>query len=107
MFQKHGSHFRYDAARPVPGAPVRQVGLFVYGDKAGDVDVGALPEPDLGNSMGFNVISWRDGDVVYQLVSDPTEDDIRALLPDRPRGPSQPVAPPRPALDVRPASLRQ
>jgi anti-sigma factor RsiW len=92
---KPAAYIRYDGARPM--------GLFVYGDD-GDVDVGA--EPAMGSSHGYNVVSWREGDVVYQLVTDLDEDDIRGLVPAGPPGatPAPAVTPP---LDVRPASLRQ
>lgn len=80
---KPAAYIRFDAPRPM--------GLFVYGDDH-EVDVGA--EPAVGTSNGYNVVSWRDGDVVYQLVTDLEEQDIRELLPATP------------TLDVRPASLQ-
>ena len=67
---KPAAYIRFEAPRPM--------GLFVYGDDH-DVDVG--PEPAVSVSHGFNVVSWRDGDVVYQLVTDLDEQDIRGLLP--------------------------
>ncbi|MEW5737501.1 MAG: zf-HC2 domain-containing protein [Myxococcota bacterium] len=87
---KPAAYIRYDAPRPM--------GLFVYGDDH-EVDVGS--EPALGTSNGFNVVSWRNGDVVYQLVTDLEEQDIRELLPPPPAS----AAPP--TLDVRPASLQR
>lgn len=89
---KQAAYIRYDGARPM--------GLFVYGDD-GDVDVGA--KPAMGSSHGYNVVTWRKGDVVYSLVSDLDEDDILGLLP----GQELPMPPSTPQLDVRPASLRQ
>ncbi|MCC6332356.1 MAG: zf-HC2 domain-containing protein [Myxococcales bacterium] len=86
---KPAAYIRYDAPRPM--------GLFVYGDDH-EVDVGA--EPAVGSSNGFNVVSWRNGDVVYQLVTDLEEQDIRELLPPPP-GATTPV------LDVRPAALQR
>jgi anti-sigma factor RsiW len=100
---KQGAYIRYTADRPSSPTP-RQIGLFVIGDKPRDVDVGALAEPERGNSNGYNVVSWRDGDVVYELVTDLDEDDLRTLLPSTPG--QQPVAPPRPVLDVRNAALQ-
>lgn len=64
----------------------RRMTLFVYGDKAGEVDV---TEPEVDTSQGFNVVSWREGDVVYQLVTDPEEQDIREMLPRQGMGPPQ------------------
>ncbi len=80
---KPAAYIRYDAPR--------QMGLFVYGDD-NDVDVGATPA--MGSSLGYNVVSWREGGVVYQLVTDLDERDIRELVQ------------PRPALQVQPASLQ-
>jgi anti-sigma factor RsiW len=90
---KPAAYVRYDTDR-------RHLGLFVFED-GNDVDVG--PEPAVASSHGYNVVSWRRGDVVYQLVSDLDERDIRELL--------APAAPPptdgSSALDVRPASLQR
>lgn len=85
---KPAAYIRYDSPRPM--------GLFVYGDDH-DLDLGARTEAEVGESHGYNVVSWREGDVVYQLVTDLDEQDIRDLVPS-----------PVPAkLDVRPASLQQ
>ncbi|MDX2008990.1 MAG: zf-HC2 domain-containing protein [Myxococcaceae bacterium] len=106
--EKQAAYIRYDAPARESARP-RQVGLFVFGDTGNDVDVGARAEPDLRNSNGYNVVSWRDGDLVYQLVTDLSEDDLRELLPPEPRelraAPAL-AAPARPALDVQPASYR-
>ncbi len=102
---KQAAYIRYDAPRP-QGGQRGQLGLFVYGDKPRDLDVGALAAPDLGTSNGYNVVSWRDGDVVYQLVTDLEEEDVLQLLPP----PTRPVAAPaRPAgpIEVQPASLQR
>lgn len=93
---KQAAYIRYDGARPM--------GLFVYGDD-GDVDVGT--EPAMGSSHGYNVVSWREGDVVYQLVSDLNEDDIRELVPGTNAQPQSAPVQGTPQLDVRPAALRQ
>ncbi len=81
---KPAAYIRYDSA-------ARPMGLFVFGDDH-DLDVGSQAE--LGSSHGYNVVSWREGDVVYQLVGrDVDEQDIRDLLP--------------PVVEAQPASLRQ
>jgi anti-sigma factor (TIGR02949 family) len=92
---KPAAYIRYDLPRPM--------GLFVFGDDH-DIDVGA--EPALGSSNGYNVVSWRDGDVVYQLVTDLDERDLRDLVP-RVHDASARPAPVRHTLEVQPASLRQ
>lgn len=91
---KPAAYIRYDGER-------RQLGLFVFSDDH-DVDVGA--EPAVGSSHGYNVVSWREGDVVYQLVSDLDEADIRELVP----APGRPAwQPPDGTVEVRPASLQR
>jgi mycothiol system anti-sigma-R factor len=96
---KQAAYIRYDAPHPM--------GLFVFGDDH-DVDVGA--EPEVGTSHGYNVVSWREGDVVYQLVTDLEERDVRELLP-RGGAPGAgesgtPLPSTRP-VEVRPASLQR
>lgn len=103
--EKQAAYIRYDAPTRASAQP-RQVGLFVFGDNANDVDVGARGEPDLRNSNGYNVVTWREGDLVYQLVTDLEEDDIRELLPSEPEHRVRPT-PARPALDVQPASWQR
>jgi anti-sigma factor RsiW len=102
---KQAAYIRYDAPRPM--------GLFVFDDDH-DVDVGA--EPMVGSSLGYNVVSWREGDVVYQLVTDLDEHDLRELVPGPHPTPSATGlddgaqgTPLRstPALDARPASLQR
>lgn len=82
---KPAAYIRYDARRPL--------GLFVYGDNH-EVDVGK--EPELTTAHGYNVVSWREGDIVYQLVTDLDERDVRELLAPRAAPPpaATPAAPP-------------
>ncbi len=100
---REAAYIRYDAPRANSAEP-RHMGLFVF-DDSGDLDLGALPSSEVGNSHGYNVVTWRDGDVGYELVTDLDERDIRALVPQQNSG--ERVAPEvqRPALDVRPASM--
>jgi anti-sigma factor (TIGR02949 family) len=91
---KAAAYIRYQAPRPI--------GLFVYGDDH-EVDVGQ--EPAVGTSQGYNVVSWREGDVVYQLVSDLDPPHLRALL-EAPRFRTHESRPSmNPTLEVRPASF--
>lgn len=101
---KQAAYIRYDAARSDTGQ-ARQLGLFVFGDKPRDVDVGAVGSADLGNSNGFNVVSWREGDVVYQLVTDLDEQDVLGLLPSSGGGPGGAELG-TPPVEVEPAGLR-
>lgn len=88
---KPAAYIRYDAPR--------QMGLFVYADDS-DLDVGTGTSPAMGSSHGYNVVSWREGDVVYQLVTDLDEADIRELVPATGPNGSE-------SLQVKPASLER
>jgi anti-sigma factor RsiW len=98
--EKQAAYIRYDAQRPGETTP-RPLGLFVY--QGPEDDVGPLPEAEFGSSNGFNVVSWRDGDVVYRLVSDLDEHDVRQLLPDPLAAPGTGL----PAVDLKPASFQR
>ena len=63
-----------------PGQEGRSIGLFVIGDSERDVDAKALPAMKVDSSQGYNVATWRDGEVVYELVSDLSEEDIREMV---------------------------
>ncbi len=101
---KQAAYIRYDSPRPM--------GLFVFGDDH-DVDVGS--EPMVGSSLGYNVVSWREGDVVYQLVTDLDEHDLRELVPGAHGTQAAPLDDVRPgtplhstpAVEARPASLQR
>ena len=95
---KPAAYIRYDAPK--------QMGLFIYGDD-NDVDVGATPA--VGTSHGYNVVSWREGDVVYQLVTDLDERDIRELVqhPEHPEAAPAVAAPTSAIPQVQPASLQR
>jgi anti-sigma factor RsiW len=91
---RQAAYIRYDALGN------RRMGLFVFGDKPGDVDV---TDPEVEQSNGFNTVTWRDGDVVYTLVTDLDDDDIRQMLPQRGNVPGVLPAGPQ----VQPASFRR
>jgi anti-sigma factor (TIGR02949 family) len=78
----------------------RRLGLFVYGDKPGDVE--ATAEPEVDRSNGFNTVTWRDGDVVYTLVTDLDDNDIRQMLPEARGTPTS--LPPQQLVPVQPAT---
>lgn len=61
------------------GTP-RSLGLFVFGDEHNELGARPLPAAAVENRLGYNVAVWRDGEIVYELVSDLDENDIRALL---------------------------
>ena len=90
----------------VEGHP-RTIGLFVF-DDSGD-KVGALPLPriQVDKRLGYNVALWREGEIVYEMVTDLDEGDILALLKAQQAGAQRvvPRAAPMPTLDVTPAAL--
>ncbi|HVE84389.1 MAG TPA: zf-HC2 domain-containing protein [Myxococcales bacterium] len=98
------AYIRYEAATDQSPSP-RRVGLFVFDDAEREVDAPAFPAMDLEQHRGFNVAIWRDGEIVYQLVSDLEEEDIRRMVTSGAAGSPRRSAPPQ--LDVQPASLRQ
>jgi anti-sigma factor (TIGR02949 family) len=100
------AYIRYEAATSRSPSP-RRVGLFVFGDVERVMDAPAFPSMLLEQHRGYNVAIWREGEIVYQLVSDLQEDDIRRMVTTGadgppPRSPAQPTG-----LAVQPASLRQ
>lgn len=75
------AHITY-VAHP-DSAGEKRVGLFVFADSDHDVEARPLPSVELAHSNGYNVALWREGEIVYQLVSDLEESDIRELLAAR------------------------
>ena len=98
---KPAAYIRYDSPRTDSPRPM---GLFVFGDDH-DLDVGT--EAEVGSSHGYNVVSWREGDVVYQLVTDLDEQDIRDLMPAQAGEQAVPAELPAAPLEVRPAALQR
>jgi anti-sigma factor RsiW len=105
---KQAAYIRYDAPTS-RGGSARPVGLFVFDDAARDVRAEPLPEVQVNSSHGYNVAIWRDGELVYELVSDLDDSDIRRMLTDPHMG-AGPVAAPhptRPSLPIQPAGFHQ
>lgn len=92
---KPAAYISYDAAQN-PGESPRRVGLFVFGDARDDVGAKPLDSVEVQSSRGYNVAMWKDGEIVYELVSDLNESDIRQMLVG---GQTTPV--------VQPVSLQQ
>jgi anti-sigma factor RsiW len=91
------AYIRYQ--RPSPNGPARDIGLFVFPDQDHDVEADPLPSVQVDNRLGFNVAIWREGEIVYEMVTDLDERDIRALFD------AQQGRPAAPSVDVRPVSL--
>jgi hypothetical protein len=83
-----------------------RMGLFVFADTRGEVDVPSLPEVAVTASHGFNVVSARDGDLVYILTTDTTLNDVEALRAALQSG-VRPVLQPAPPPQMVPVSLER
>lgn len=105
------AYISYEAV-PAEGAPARKMGLFVFDDTGRDVKAQALPAVEVDSSQGYNVALWREGEIVYELVSDLDEADIRKMLSQQAQGArlaSNPVVRPsqvKPEVAVQPVSLK-
>jgi anti-sigma factor RsiW len=106
------------------GGEDRRLGLFVLADEAREIpSVTAWPEIGVRSVRGFSVASWRSGGLVYELVSDMDEADLRRTLrgldptapppsppppeatPTRQR-PMLPIPPRNPALELIPVGFQ-
>ncbi len=114
---KQAAYIAYDAAGANDGR-TRRIGLFVFQDANRDVPAQPLSSVELDTSHGYNVAIWREREIVYELVSDLDESDIRQMLvqhnsprrrslvsDQRPAAPTSPPVPQTPTL-VQPASLQ-
>jgi anti-sigma factor (TIGR02949 family) len=117
--EHEAAYISYEAS-VLGGSPARRMGLFVMDDSAQAMPARAWPDVQVHEVHGFNVASWRTGDLVYELVSDLDADELRTMLTAaRPATPfpSMPVrtlptavtgygARRWPELEVRPVSTR-
>jgi len=109
--ERPAAYIRYQ--KPDSAGTPRTIGLFVFGDSDHDVEARPLPSVELDTRLGYNVAIWRDGEIVYEMVTDLDERDIRALLEAQNPGASPRREAPAPArlpaesMEVRPASLQQ
>src|SRR5262245_57916874 len=102
----------------------RRLGLFVLEDPDREIpSVATWPQVGLRTVRGFTVASWRSGGLVYELVSDMDEADLRRTIremdptappspppevvaPVRQRPPMLPIPPRNPALELIPAGFQ-
>lgn len=96
------AYISYERNTDKEGAPVRRIGLFVFDDAHREVEAPPLPSVQMGSSLGYNVAVWREGEIVYELVSDLDETDIRRMVAEQgaARMASHPVKPDVAALPV-------
>ena len=80
----------------------RRLGLFVLQDPELEIpSVAAYPQISVRSVRGFSIASWRSGGLVYELVSDMDEADLRRTMRDM-----DPTAPPSPSPEAAPARQR-
>ncbi|WP_224371290.1 anti-sigma factor family protein [Hyalangium versicolor] len=96
------AYISYETRPEQEGQQARRIGVFVFDDAARDLDAQALPAVQVDSSQGYNVAVWRDGEVVYELVTDLSESDIRKMLLEKER--SRVVNAPQPVLPISKAS---
>lgn len=103
--EKPAAYISYDAQTPGGKRP-GSIGLLVFDDKQGDAPF--RHDPEIGSSHGFNVVSWREEDIAYLLVTDLEEADIRRMISGPGFAPRR-VSPTEkgPQLPVRPVSLQR
>lgn len=70
---------------PDEGEPTRRLGVFVLPDEDG-ARPQALPAVEVDSAQGFNIVTWRDHEVVYEMVTDMDERDILRMLDEREHG---------------------
>lgn len=101
------AYISYEAPRPpgAAGAPARRIGLLVFDDARGDVEAAPLPAVEVGTGLGYNVAIWRKNEVVYEMVSDLDESDIRRMLTQQTLAKAQESRPAASDAVVQPVSL--
>ncbi|HYO52234.1 anti-sigma factor family protein [Archangium sp.] len=100
------AYISYERHPDKQGAPARRIGLFVFDDARREVEAPPLPSVQVGSSHGYNVAVWREGEIVYELVSDLDESDIRRMLAEQGAANGKPSRPVAPDVAARPVSLQ-
>lgn len=112
---KEVAFISYETLPQKEGEPSRRLSVFVVpDDEAAAPKVQALKAVEVDSAQGYNVVTWRDDEIVYEMVTDMDEDDIRRMLAERDSGealahksqpePSQePLFSPAPAQHSRPS----
>ncbi|AKJ04414.1 anti-sigma factor (TIGR02949 family) [Archangium gephyra] len=101
------AYISYERNADKQGAPARRIGLFVFDDAKREVEAPPLPSVQVGSSHGYNVAVWRDEEIVYELVSDLDESDIRRMVAEQAAAKSRPSHPVSPDVAARPVALQR
>jgi anti-sigma factor RsiW len=107
--ERPAAYISYERPPHTEGIPPGRIGLFVFNDSHGEVGASPLPSVHVGSSLGYNVAMWREGEIVYELVTDLDEADIRRMLTEQGALGGRPSHPVNLELDIpaRPASLER
>jgi mycothiol system anti-sigma-R factor len=86
------AYISYETRPEREGEEARRIALFVFEDARRDLDAQALPALPVDSPAlkvdsveNVSVVIWREEEIVYELVSDMNEADIRKLLLDKQR----------------------
>lgn len=107
------AYISYETLPENEGEPSRRLGVFVVPDDgAPPLKMQSLKAVEVDSAQGYNVVTWRDDEIVYEMVTDMDEDDIRRMLAERDTGAtlarkSKAVEPEEPMLSHPPAQRPQ
>lgn len=101
------AYISYEHPSAKEGTPARRIGLFVFDDAKRELEAPPLPSMQVGSSLGYNVAMWREGEIVYELVTDLDETDIRRMVTQQAgTGGSRPSRAVQPDVAALPVSLQ-
>lgn len=115
---KEVAYISYETLPQNEGEPSRRLGVFVLPDDGqtalAAAKVQTLKAVEVDAAQGYNVVTWRDDEIVYEMVTDMDEDDIRRMLAERDNGEAlarksepqhseEPLFSPMPAQHSRPS----
>ena len=81
---KEVAYISYETLPENEGEKGRRLGVFVVpDDEATAPKFQALKAVEVDSAQGFNVVTWRDDEIVYEMVTDMDEADIRRMLAER------------------------
>lgn len=100
------AYISYETRPAKEGEEARRIGVFVFDDARRELNAQPQPSVQVDSSTGYNVAVWRDGEIVYELVSDLSEADIRKMLQEQERaaGLASSPRPAEPRVPVMPVS---
>lgn len=104
---REAAYISYEV-NPQTGA-TRRIGVFAFPDRQRDLDAEPLQRVEvLRTDRGYNVATWREDEIVYQLVTDLDVSDIRRMLLDQGIDATYGHTPPaRPEVQFQPAGLQR